>query len=314
MASKLRKPLMDTELNASLDAMSFPIINRVNAESIAMLRAATATPASYLDDLKARGLSHTEVRIPSRDGINYETILAILRHVQDSSKPRPCLYWMHGGGFHWGDRLHTLEFPEDVILQCDSVCVSVEYRLAPEYTIDISLEDCYDGLKWTSKHATDLGIDAERIMIGGISAGGGLAASTALLCRERQGPSICAQCLICPAVDDRMATISMDQYLEPSDMLPRCAIEDIWKSCLGDNRDVSIKAVAARSEDLSGLPTAYLDVGSAEVLRDDTVAYASRLWGGFHGFDTFLPDAAVAQASRKAKLSWVKRTFGIGAS
>ncbi len=70
-------------------------------------------------------------------------------------------------------------------------------------------------------------------MVGGSSAGGGLAASTVLLCRDRQGPEVCAQCLICPAIDDRLVTASSLQYVETSDFLPRTVFEDVWKSCLG---------------------------------------------------------------------------------
>lgn len=163
-------------------------------------------------------------------------------------------------------------------------------------------------------------------MVGGISAGGGLAASTVILCRDRQGPVVCAQCLICPSLDDRLVTVSSQQFLEVSDILPRSVFKDVLGGSYfkndqqGSNSGITI---AGKVENLSALPTTYLDAGSAEILRDETVAYASRLWatgiqaelhiwaGGFHGFDIFLPDIAVSQASRKAKLSWAKRVFGV---
>jgi acetyl esterase/lipase len=227
--------------------------------------------------------------------------------------------------FPLGDRLHILEFPTEAILECDAVCVSVEYRLAPEHSFSTAVEDCYTGFQWTSMHAKELDIDPMRLIVGGTSAGGGLAAATVLLCRDRKGPVACAQCLICPGIDDRTGTISSQQYVEDSDFLPNIAFEDIWKSCLTDNDEGSARLITTpgRVENLSNLPTAYLDVGSAEVLRDYTVAYASRLWangvqaelhvwaGGFHGFDMFFPDAAVSQASRKARLGWMKRVFKI---
>jgi len=322
------KPPMDPELRAALEKVSFPAISHATPEVIKMMRAATATPASFLDDQKARGISHREVRIPSNDGSNRDIVLSILQLTSESTKPRPCFYWIHGGGLHWGDRLHTLEFPTDVILACDAICISVEYGLAPEHSFSTAVEDCYTGLKWTSEHTQGLGIDSKRLMVGGTSAGGGLAASMVLLCRDRQGPAVCAQCLICPAIDDRLATVSSQQYVESSDFLPRRVFEDIWKSSLRNNSEDSkaVIRVPGRAEDLSQLPTTYLDVGSAELLRDETVAFASRLWengvqaelhvwaGGFHGFDIFLPDAAVSQASRKTKVAWVKRIFGTGAS
>jgi acetyl esterase/lipase len=290
-----------------------------------MMRSATAIPSSYLDDLKSKGISHTEIPIRSLDGSNHEIILSILQQESKPTKPRPCLYWMHGGGFHWGDRLHTTEYAVDVILACDAVSVSVEYRLAPEYSFSTSVEDCYTGLKWVGEHVQELGFDAKRLMIGGISAGGTLAASTAVLCRERNRPAICAQLLICPALDDRFETVSSHQFLEASDFMPRAIMKEVCEASLKDRLQGSgvVSMMAGRLENLSGLPTTYLDVGGAEVLRDDSVAYASKLWasgvqtelhvweGGFHGSDMFLPDAALSQMARKTKVEWAKRTFGI---
>lgn len=117
-------------MRAALGKLEFPAISNLNPEILKMMRTATATPLSYLEAQKARGISHQEVRIPSKDGTGHEILLSILQPTSDSQKLRPCIYWMHGGAFHWGDRLHTLEFPTDVILECDAICVTVEYRLA----------------------------------------------------------------------------------------------------------------------------------------------------------------------------------------
>ncbi|RDW61642.1 esterase LipW [Coleophoma crateriformis] len=324
MALLNHKPTIDTELRRGLKNVSFPAISHATPEVIEMMRRATATPPSYLEDLKSRGISHRELRIPRKDGSNPEIILSVFQPVSESKKPRPCMYWIHGGGLHWGDRLHTLEFPSDVVLECDAICVSVEYRLAPEHSLSEAVEDCYAGLEWTSEHMEELGIDANRLMIGGTSSGGLLATSTALLCRDREGPVLCAQCLICPVLDNRLSTVSSQQYTENSDFFPSSLFEDLWKSSLKKDRESSEAGVVipGRIEDLSRLPTTYLDVGSAEVLRDDVVAYASKLWangiqaelhvwaGGFHGFDILLVDVAVSQASRKAKVAWAKRIFG----
>jgi acetyl esterase/lipase len=319
-----KKPPMDPELRALLSGVSFPQLDHVTPEVVKMMRSATATPPSYLEDLKTKGISHTEVRILSADGINHEIILSILQRESKATKPRPCIYWMHGGGFHWGDRLHTTEYAVDLILECDVVAVSVEYRLTPEYSFSTSLEDCYTGLRWVNDHVEELGIDAKYLMIGGTSAGGALAASLALLCRERNGPAVCAQMLVCPALDNRFETVSSHQFLEISDFMPRTIMDEVCEATLKGVTEGSsaINMMAGRMEDHSGLPMTYIDVGSAEVLRDDSVAYASKLWasgvptelhvwaGAFHGFDLFLPQAAISQMGRKAKVEWAKRVFG----
>ncbi|WP_324603690.1 alpha/beta hydrolase fold domain-containing protein [Streptomyces sp. SPB78] len=97
--------------------------------------------------------------------------------------------------------------------------VSVEYRLAPEHPDPAPVEDCYAGLVWTAEHAAELGFDPERIIIGGGSAGGGLAAGVALAARDRGGPALLGQLLMCPMLDDRNDTPSAVQMGRGQDYL-----------------------------------------------------------------------------------------------
>jgi acetyl esterase/lipase len=89
----------------------------------------------------------------------------------------------------------------------------VEYRLPPQYPDPAPVEDCYAALLWVHEHLDELRIDPTKLMIAGSSAGGGLAAGTALLSRDRGGPPLCGQILICPMLDDRNETISSYQYV-----------------------------------------------------------------------------------------------------
>lgn len=223
-----------------------------------------------------------------------------------------------------GDRFTGIDVMLDWVERFDAVCVSVEYRLAPEFPDPYPVEDCYAGLVWTTDHADELGIDAERLLIAGGSAGGGLAAGVALLARDRGGPALFAQCLIYPMIDDRNETISSHQ-IDGEGVWDRTSNFTGWDALLGDRRgteDVSIYAAPSRATDLSGLPSAYIDVGTAEVFRDEDVAYASQIWadggvaelhawpGGFHGFDMMAPDTALAQAMRASRTAWLARILG----
>ncbi|GGR52067.1 hypothetical protein GCM10010251_81450 [Streptomyces aurantiogriseus] len=132
------------------------------------------------------------------------------------------------------------------------------------------------------------------------------------------------QMLMCPMLDDRNHTPSAHQ-MAGLGVWDRTSNETGWSALLGEARgtaDVPPYAAPARADDLSGLPPAFIDVGSAETFRDEDVAYASRIWqaggiaelhvrpGGFHGFDSLVPEAALSVDARAARLRWLRRLPG----
>ncbi|MFG2000359.1 alpha/beta hydrolase [Spirillospora sp. NPDC048911] len=242
----------------------------------------------------------------------------------DAAPDAPCLYWIHGGGMILGSPEGDDARVSRYVAETGAVAVSVDYRLAPRHPHPTPVEDCYAGLVWTWKNAATLGIDASRLAIGGISAGGGLAAGTALLARDRDGPSLIFQLLLCPMLDDRDATPSSAAFAEAITW-PRAFNVFGWSSLLGaaaGGPDVPIYAAPARATDLSGLPPAYLDVGELEVFRDECADYALRLvrsgvsvefhlWpGAFHGFDDApLPVTGLVQRARAEQVAALLRAF-----
>ncbi|MBB4935346.1 acetyl esterase/lipase [Lipingzhangella halophila] len=236
--------------------------------------------------------------------------------------PLPVLFYIHGGGMVAGDnRVGLPELQE--LTGYEAAIVSVDYRLAPEHPHPAPVEDCYAGLVWTAENTADLGIDPDRILVAGSSAGGGLAAATALLARDRGGPALVGQMLMCPMLDDRNDTPSSVQ-MAGLGIWDRGENEVGWTALLGaacGGPDVSPYAAPARATDLSNLPPAYIDVGSAETFRDEDVAYATRIWqaggiaelhvwpGGCHSFEAVAPHAAISVASQRARTAWLRRTL-----
>jgi acetyl esterase/lipase len=157
----------------------------------------------------------------------------------------------------------------------DAVVVSVEYRLAPEHPFPAGIDDCYAGLSWMAESAEELALDPARIAIAGQSAGGGLAAGTALMARDRGGPALCFQLLEIPELDDRLETPSMRAFTDTPLWNHPNAIWS-WRHYLGPDHEgeVSPYAAPARAVDLSGLPPAYVSTMEFDPLRDEGILYA----------------------------------------
>lgn len=237
----------------------------------------------------------------------------------------PAVFFIHGGGMIAGSRYTGCDVLIEWAEQLRVVCLSVEYRLAPEHPHPVPVEDCYAGLCWAVDHAEEIGIDPNRVVVGGASAGGGLAAGVALLARDRGGPVVRGQLLDYPMLDDRGATVSSHQF-RSSGPCSSHSIDRCWRTLFGTAvpRGVArdIYAAPSRAEDLSGLPPAYISVASAEAFRDEAVLYASNIWrcggdaelhvwgGGFHTFDYIAGVPEISRAARAARASWIRRVLG----
>ncbi|MFG2310601.1 alpha/beta hydrolase [Streptomyces sp. NPDC048566] len=314
-------PPFDAELAAALAAAGPATPSGPSPEEIAALRAAPelAVPAA---DLTGGGAFVTADRTaPGPDGAPDVALLVVSPTAPARNGPRPVIYHAHGGGMVLGTNRAGVEVVLEWARELDAVVVSVEYRLAPDHPYPAGVEDVYAGLLWTARHAAEFGGDPERIIVAGASAGGGLTAALALLSRDRGGPRPIGQVLMYPMLDDRNDTPSAHQMAGVG-AWDRKANERAWTAVLGDARggpDVPAYAAPARATDLSGLPPAFLDVGSAETFRDEVVGYAARIWqaggvaelhvwpGGFHGFDAFAPHTALSRTARAARVDWLRR-------
>jgi acetyl esterase/lipase len=321
-------PPFDPELRAALDEMAAAGLPALTLENIPLVRQARGLiPVPTDDDLRRGGAFEVSTAYAPGPAGAPDVPLLICRPTGVPTLVG-CVYFIHGGGMIFGDNhsgglLGVFDHAE----QLKFAVVSVEYRLAPETPYPGNVEDCYAGLSWTLTHAAELGVDPARVIVGGVSAGGGLAAAVVLMARDRGlasdtgGPALLGQLLICPMLDDRNETPSAWQ-MAGAGIWDRAANEVGWTALLGDARggpDVSPYAAPARATDLSGLPPAFIDVGSAETFRDEDVAYATRIWqaggaaelhvwpGGFHGFAGAFPQAQLSRAAIAAQRDWLRR-------
>ncbi|KAJ4132098.1 hypothetical protein NW765_013911 [Fusarium oxysporum] len=176
---------------------------------------------------------------------------------------------------------------------------------------------------WTAEHADELGINADKILTAGGSAGGGLCVALNLLLRDRKGPKVIGQFLLTAMLDNRVDTISAHQTAHIKGWNRDADIYG-WTCYLGKSRgtgSVSPYAAPSRATDRSGLPPTYLDVGAVDVFRDEDVKLALNLcrdgvpcefhlWPGCtHDTDAILPDIPVCAAANRVKKDWLERFF-----
>ncbi len=186
------------------------------------------------------------------------------------------------------------------------VAVSVDWRRAPEHPYPAEIDDCYAALRWVYTEAERLGVDADRIAVGGASSGGGTAAGLALLARDRGGPPIAFQLLVYPMLDDRTDGAS-HAWLNDTNLWHPRKNALAWAAYLGGADPVPVYAAPARAEDLRGLPPAFVAVGDLDLFAEEDARYAARLIaagvptelhvypGGVHGFDVFVPDGGLSR-------------------
>lgn len=227
----------------------------------------------------------------------------------------PALLWIHGGGYVIGDAAQDDVLCSRFARELGATVASVNYRLAPEHPYPAPVEDCYSALTWLSRLPS---VDPSRVAIGGASAGGGLAATLALLARDRGEIGLAAQLLVYPMIDDR--TVERTDLDNRGHRLWNQSSNRFgWRAYLG-GADPEV-AVPARRSDLTGLPPAWIGVGTLDLFHDEDLAYAERLRaagvpcevvvveGAFHGFDGIAPKADVSRSFFASQCALLRTAF-----
>jgi triacylglycerol lipase len=313
--------LVDPELLPLLDAL--PAFE-LSAETLAAVRAAVFPLP--VDPTAAEATTMTCRTIAGPKGA--PDVAVMIYRPLASAGSLPCIFHIHGGGYVAGTAASLEPVHRSLSLAAGCVIVSVEYRLAPETRFPGAVEDCYAALKWTFAQAPVLGIDDQRIGVMGESAGGGLAASLALLARDRHEHTLAFQHLIYPMLDDRTC-IRKDPHPYAGEFIWTPNNNAFgWSSLLGiapGSDEVSPYAAAARAADLSGLPRTFISTGALDLFLEEDIEYARRLTrrgvpvelhvysGAYHGFD-LAPGTEIGQRASRDSLAALRRALHVTGS
>ena len=249
-----------------------------------------------------------KVFVTTRDGRRMKLLILRPDGRGEGEGPSTGVLWMHGGGYETGTAgmVKYLGRARSLVLKYGAVVLSPEYRLSGQAPYPAALEDCYDALLYMKNHADALGIRSNQLMVGGESAGGGLAAALCMCARDREEVRIAYQMPLYPMLDNEATDSSRDNHAPVWNTRRN---NRAWKKYLGGlhSGEVPPYAAAARQKDYAGLPPAYTFVGDAEPFYCETLAYIENLKragvaanvdvypGCFHAFDLLLPFLKVSR-------------------
>jgi triacylglycerol lipase len=313
--------LVDREVSAVLDV--FPPFN-LAPDTLDAVRDRLSRPVEGAPDPAQYfpRVVRTEYRIP---GAGSDPEVRVIHYrLQDAPAPAPGLVWMHGGGYVMGSADDDDFLCRRLVIETGVVLASVDYRLAPETPAPGPVHDCYAALSWLHDNADQLGADANRLMVGGASAGGGLAASLAILARDRGELPVDFQALIYPMLDDRTASTRTPHPYAGEFIWTPSDNRFGWASLLGKEpggADVSPYAAPARVESVDGLPATYLCVGALDLFMEEDLEFGGRLLragiptelhvfpGGYHGYN-MVADARITKAHFQNFIGALKHHVG----
>ena len=311
------KELLDSELTAMAEG---PFLPQLTDETIADIRRVMADQAPELHDPSSKSVYRKEIFVSVNGQPDVRCLLyGKLNGQEDASG----YLHIHGGGYLFGSPEGSDPMNLYLASILNIVILSVDYRLAPENPIPAPLDDCYAALGWFHENAAELGVDPERIGVGGESAGGGLAAALAIKARDEGEYGLCWQQLTYPMLDDR--TGSSQHYGDPlvgEFVWTRELNQYGWSSYLG-NAERTAPQVPGRLEEFRGLPPAWMFTASLDLFRDENILYAQNLMrsgvacnlvvypGACHAFQR-IESAAISKRYREEFVSSLKRGLKCG--
>lgn len=265
-----------------------------------------------------QSLSEKSLRMSSFDG---ELITLTLYWPKNKEKPEKCLLYFYGSAYFMKPTFHHKKWAMTYAEETGALVVFVHYRLAPKHPFPTPFLDCFQASEWLYNNAFRLGIDPEKIVIGGDSAGGALAASVAMMRRDKGLKNFASQFLIYPVTDARMTTPSMKEF-DDTPVWTNQLNKMMWSLYIQDKPARDWKyAAPLEAASFDSLPPAYVEVCEFDPLRDEGLLYADALHQNgiyvdiafvpkaIHGYDIPM-NTPLSSAFKNRRLAALKKAFG----
>lgn len=253
--------------------------------------------------------------VKSYDGADIEILIFDPYGIEE---PAPCLVYYHGGGFFFGGAEYHYKLAKQYALETPCKVVFVQYRLAPKNPHPTPAEDCYAALKWAFENADKL--NADKIAVGGDSAGGALAAAVCQMARDRGTDMPLFQLLVYPVTDRRMQTESCKKYIDTPMWNAKLSAK-MWQGYVRDENASDIAyASPMEAESFVNLPRAYVETAEFDCLHDEGLAYTEALRksgvsvelnetkGTMHGYD-IVENAPTTKAAVESRIQYMRTAF-----
>lgn len=311
---KVKRDMMHPEVRfkGSLIRTFIPSMNVLGFRALDWLRR-----KKYQGKWKSDLSNFSEQFLSRKDGTKLRIVIAKLKNQTETV---PGVLWLHGGGYVSGVPEQNRDYIDLFLEEEPCVFVAPDYMLATEKPYPAALDDCYETLLWMVENAEELGIDPDRIILAGTSAGGGLVAAVSLYARDHNGPAIMFQMPLYPMLDDRMQTASMKDNDAP--VWCEKSNRNAWHLYLEGKEgtdEVSPYASPSRATNYTGLPPTISIIGTVDPFYDETLDYLHHLEqagvpvafrayeGCFHGFDQM--DFEIGREAVRYELDQFKRAL-----
>lgn len=300
-----RLKLNELDKDMRLEGMALRIISPLGSERVQ--RALSPISNTFLSALRLKKLNCNKLNISRKDGSQMR--VCIMKSNINAGR-RVGVLWFHGGGYSLGaPEMAAISFPKKLLENMNCVIVSPDYTLSAKAPYPAAFRDACTALDWVLEHRKQLGIESEKIIVGGESAGGGLAAALSIYARDTEKNCFAFQIPLYPMLDDRVTKTSLHN---DSPVWGTTENRSAWRIYLGDrvmNQSVPVYAAPARETDLSGLPPVISAVGTADPFYFEDITFFSNIRsagtevklftakGAYHAFDMMAPYAKVSKTA-----------------